>query len=102
MMKMQRCTTTILLVGLVAGMACACSFRPPAGAVAVPLLPQTGATPPLVQRFHSCSQMYAEGWTHGVYWFGGTYRSSWNEAERATFGANAHLDHDEDWHACEP
>lgn len=102
LMNAQELATAIVVVGLGAGMACSCSVRVTSGgAIAVPPLRQTGATPPLVQRFHNCSQMYAEGWTQGVYWIGGSYRSDWNEAERATFGANAHLDHDQDWHACE-
>ena len=88
-----------VLVGV--GAATGCALRVLDGAPPVPVLrPPTGA-PPVVQRFYSCSEMYAEGWTLGVYWIGGTYRSTWNEAERATFGANGHLDHDRDWHACE-
>ena len=48
--------------------------------------------PPRAQRFNTCAQMRAAGWTEGVYRYGGTYDPTWNQAERHTYGLNLRLD----------
>ena len=45
--------------------------------------------------------MRAAGWTQGVNRNGGTYRQSWNNAERETYSLNTARDRDGNGHACE-
>ena len=56
---------------------------------------------PPVQRFQNCTAMRGAGWYDGVRRSGGTYRPSWDDAERRTYGLNTHSDRDNDGHACE-
>ena len=56
---------------------------------------------PPVRRFQNCTAMRAAGWNRGVNRNGGTYRASWNAAERRTYNLNTHSDRDRDGHACE-
>ncbi|MCY4662070.1 MAG: carboxypeptidase regulatory-like domain-containing protein [Acidobacteria bacterium] len=63
--------------------------------------PPTEPAPPPVQRFQNCDAMRSAGWNRGVNRNGGTYRASWNDAERRTYGLNTHSDRDDDGHACE-
>ena len=62
---------------------------------------RTGPDPPPVRQFSNCAQMRAAGWTRGVRRAGGTYRTSWNAAERRTYSMNTARDGDRDGHACE-
>ena len=41
------------------------------------------------------------GWNRGVNRNGGTYRASWDNAERQTYSLNTESDRDRDGHACE-
>ena len=57
--------------------------------------------PPPVRAFPRCSEMRAVGWKRGVNRDGGTYRASWDAAERKTYLLNTARDRDGDGHACE-
>ena len=57
--------------------------------------------PPPVETFRNCSLMRSAGWTRGVNQNGGTYRRSWDDAERRTYQLNTSRDRDKDGHACE-
>ena len=63
--------------------------------------PEPEPAHPPVQRFQNCTVMRDAGWTRGVNRDGGTYRRSWDDAERRTYGLNTHSDRDNDGHACE-
>ncbi len=56
---------------------------------------------PPVQTFRNCTLMREAGWNRGVNQNGGTYRESWDDAERRTYGLNPSRDRDKDGHACE-
>ena len=56
---------------------------------------------PPVREFRNCTEMRGAGWNRGVNRNGGTYRSSWNDAERRTYNLNTKSDRDNDGHACE-
>jgi hypothetical protein len=63
--------------------------------------PEPDPDHPPVQRFRNCTAMRGAGWYDGVRRSGGTYRESWNDAEKRTYGLNTHSDRDNDGHACE-
>ena len=56
---------------------------------------------PPVQTFRNCTLMREAGWNRGVNRNGGTYRASWDDAERRTYELNTSRDRDNDGHACE-
>ena len=56
---------------------------------------------PPVREFGNCTAMRGAGWNRGVNRNGGTYRPSWNDAERRTYNLNTKSDRDNDGHACE-
>ena len=56
---------------------------------------------PSVQTFRNCTLMREAGWNRGVNQNGGTYRESWDDAERRTYSLNTSRDRDKDGHACE-
>lgn len=56
---------------------------------------------PPVRTFRNCTLMREAGWNRGVNRNGGTYRDSWDDAERRTYGLNTSRDRDGDGHACE-
>ena len=56
---------------------------------------------PPVKAYENCADMRAAGWTRGVTRDGGTYRGSWDAAERETYRLNPSRDRDDDGHACE-
>ena len=56
---------------------------------------------PPVKQYRVCADMRAAGWTRGVNRAGGTYRDSWDAAERETYSLNQTRDGDRDGHACE-
>jgi hypothetical protein len=56
--------------------------------------------PPAV-KFRNCAALRSAGWTLGVRRNGGTYRDSWDAAERRTYSLNPARDGDKDGHACE-
>ena len=57
---------------------------------------------PSVKAYENCADMRAAGWTRGVTRDGGTYRGSWDAAERETYRLNyPSKDRDDDGHACE-
>lgn len=56
---------------------------------------------PPVREFRNCTEMRGAGWNRGVNRNGGTYRASWNDAERRTYNLNTKSDRDKDGHACE-
>ena len=67
----------------------------------IPAPEEEDPEPPPAQRFQNCDAMRSAGWNRGVNRNGGTYRASWNDAERRTYGLNTHSDRDDDGHACE-
>ena len=56
---------------------------------------------PPVQAYQNCTAMRDAGWNRGVNRNGGTYRDSWDDAERRTYSLNTSSDRDNDGHACE-
>ena len=56
---------------------------------------------PPVQAYQNCTAMREAGWNRGVNRNGGTYRDSWDDAERRTYSLNTSSDRDNDGHACE-
>ena len=64
-------------------------------------MPEPEPDHPPVRAFPRCSEMHAAGWTRGVNRDGGTYRPSWDAAERETYRLNTARDRDGDGHACE-
>ena len=62
--------------------------------------PSTPDHPP-VREYPNCTAMRAGGWNKGVNRNGGTYRNSWDDAERRTYNLNTKSDRDKDGHACE-
>ena len=62
--------------------------------------PSTPDHPP-VREYSNCTAMRAGGWNKGVNRSGGTYRNSWDDAERRTYNLNTKSDRDKDGHACE-
>ena len=63
--------------------------------------PEDDPAPPPVKQYRVCADMRAAGWTRGVNRDGGTYRDSWDAAERETYSLNQSRDRDRDGHACE-
>ena len=61
--------------------------------------PEPGHPP--VRSFSNCTEMRNAGWYRGVRSTGGTYRDSWDTAERNTYNLNKGRDRDKDGHACE-
>ena len=58
---------------------------------------------PAVQEYATCDLMHEAGWDRGVRSAGGSYRSSWSPAERATYAHNwRHLDPARTARACPP
>ena len=72
-------------------------------ALSCDLPPRSGPDPdpPPVRAFSRCADMHAAGWNRGVNRHGGTYRASWDAAERETYALNTSRDRDGDGHACE-
>ena len=66
-----------------------------------PTEPEPEPDHPPVRAFSRCSDMRTAGWTRGVNRNGGTYRASWDAAERNTYALNSARDRDGDGHACE-
>ena len=60
-----------------------------------------GPDHPPVREFQNCTEMRGAGWNRGVNRNGGTYRASWDDAERRTYNLNTKSDRDDDGHACE-
>ena len=56
---------------------------------------------PPVQADQNCTALREAGWNRGVNRNGGTYRDSWDDAERRTYNLNMSSDRDNDGHACE-
>ena len=56
---------------------------------------------PPIRAYPNCASMRSAGWNRGVNENGGTYRDSWNSAERRTYSLNTGRDRDKDGHACE-
>ena len=56
---------------------------------------------PPVRYYSNCAAMRDAGWYNGVNRNGGTYRSSWDDAEKRTYGLNTARDRDKDGRACE-
>ena len=56
---------------------------------------------PPVREFRNCTELRGAGWNRGVNRNGGTYRSSWDDAERRTYNLNTKSDRNNDGHACE-
>lgn len=69
--------------------AISCNIQPPA------------ADHPPVRAYPNCAAMRDAGWNRGVNRNGGTYRDSWDDAERRTYRMNTARDRDNDGHACE-
>ena len=56
---------------------------------------------PPVRAYSNCASMRSAGWNRGVNRNGGTYRDSWDDAEKRTYNLNTARDRDNDGHACE-
>ena len=67
----------------------------------LPTEPEPEPDHPPVRAFARCADMHAAGWNRGVNQNGGTYRASWDAAERETYSLNTARDRDDDGHACE-
>ena len=63
--------------------------------------PEPDSDHPPIRSFRNCTEMRSAGWTRGVNRNGGTYRDSWDSAERRTYNLNTGRDRDKDGHACE-
>ena len=61
----------------------------------------TPADHPPVRAYSNCTLMRSAGWNRGVNVNGGTYRDSWDDAEKRTYALNTSRDRDGDGHACE-
>ena len=64
-------------------------------------VPEPTPNNPPVRAFNNCDAMHSAGWTSGVNRNGGTYKSSWDSAERQTYQLNTARDRDGDGRACE-
>ena len=70
-------------------------------AISCNITPPRPTDHPPVQAYQNCTAMRAAGWNRGVNRNGGTYRDSWDDAERRTYSLNTSSDRDNDGHACE-
>lgn len=56
---------------------------------------------PEVRKYKNCQNLWEAGWYNGVREGGGSYESSWDDHEKATYGKNPARDRDKDGWACE-